>query len=92
MPDNQWHLDKRVPVSIILGMIGQVFFVVWILAVMVKDVETNSKSLAALDLKVSALEGDASDQAIQLGRIEENLHGLRRDIGGLMKLIERQMR
>lgn len=34
---SSWHLDKRVPIALILGMIGQVAVVVWGAAVMFKD-------------------------------------------------------
>ena len=38
-PDNQWHLDKKVPLSLIFAMLVQVAMVIWAIADIKKDVE-----------------------------------------------------
>ena len=38
-PDNQWHLDKKVPLSLIFAMLVQAAMVIWAIADINKDVE-----------------------------------------------------
>lgn len=90
MPDErEWHLDKRVPIALILGMVGQVAVVVWGAAVMFKDIEANREGLMVLGEQVNAIRGNAGTQAVQLGRIEENVRGLRGDMNRLLSILER---
>jgi len=89
---NQWHLDKRVPIALILGMIGQVAVVVWGAAVMFKDIETNRDGIKALDARVRTLDQSAGAQAVQLGRIEENIRGMRGDVNRLLSILERRLK
>lgn len=37
--DNQWHLDKKVPLSLIFAMLIQAGMVIWAIADIKKDVE-----------------------------------------------------
>lgn len=96
--DKNWHLDKRVPIALIIGMIGQVAVVVWGAAVMFKDIEANrktgsvnSESISALDARLRSSERATGSQAVQLGRIEEQVTGVRGDINRMLNLMERQM-
>ncbi len=90
MVSENWHLDKRVPIALILAMAGQVAVAAWGAAVMFKDIEANRAGLHALDARIGAVEGNANDQAVQLGRIEESIRGMRGDIGRLLNLLERR--
>ena len=86
--DNEWHLDKRVPIALILGMVGQVAVVVWGAAVMFKDIEANRLSINKLNGRVGTIETSASQQAVQLGRIEESIRGMRNDVNRLLNILE----
>lgn len=88
---NQWHLDKRVPIALILSMAGQVAVVAWGAAIMFKDIESNRTAVQALDGRVSVLDRNASTQAVQLGRIEESIRGMRGDISRLLNILERRL-
>lgn len=88
---SSWHLDKRVPIALILGMIGQVAVVVWGAAVMFKDIEANTNGLKTLDGRVLRIEGNDGIQAVQLGRIEENVTGMRSDLNRLLNMLERRL-
>lgn len=90
MSDNSWHLDKRVPIALILGMMGQVAVVIWGAAVMFKDIEVNRDAIKAMDSRVNMVERNDSAQAVQLGRIDENVRGMRADINRLLNLMERR--
>lgn len=95
---NEWHLDKRVPIALIAGMFGQVAVVVWGAAVMFKDIEANrntgeinAQSISVLDERLRSSERATGSQAVQLGRIEESVRGMRGDVNRLLKILERQL-
>ena len=90
--DNNWHLDKRVPIALILGMVGQVAVVVWGAAIMFKDIEANRLNINKLNGRVGSIETAASQQAVQLGRIEENIRGMRNDVNRLLNLLEGRLK
>jgi hypothetical protein len=46
-PDNQWHLDKKVPLSLIFAMLIQAGMVIWVIADIKKDVEVLKATMAA---------------------------------------------
>lgn len=87
-----WHLDKRVPIALILAMLGQVVVVVWGAAVMFKDIETNRSGIKSLAGRVQTIETAATQQAVQLGRIEESIRGMRGDVNRLLGILERSLR
>jgi len=89
--DNEWHLDKRVPITIIIGMLGQVVGLIWGAAVMFKDIDSNSKGIKYLNSRIETIETASSNQAIQLGRIEENVDGIRGDLNRLLNILDRRL-
>jgi len=86
-----WHLDRRIPIALILTAVGQVAFLGWAAGVVFKDIENNRVSIGAVSGRVEMLERNASAQAVQLGRIDENVRGMRSDINRLLDLMERRM-
>lgn len=100
MPDSDesWHLDKRVPIALIFAMVAQAAVVVWGAAVITKDIEANrnkssenAETITVLDRRLRASERATGNQAVQLGRIEEQISGMRDDIGRLLQLLERRI-
>ena len=45
--DNHWHLDKKVPLSLIFAMLIQAGMVIWAIADIKKDVEVLKSTVAA---------------------------------------------
>ena len=90
--DGSWHLDKRVPVALIFAIVIQLGGIVWAISTSFERIEANTKNLNLLDNRVTTLDRSANSQAVQLGRIEEQISGLRADIGRLLQSIERQSR
>ncbi len=43
-----WHLDKKVPLSLIVAMVVQIVAVVWAIAAIKKDTELNKQEIEAL--------------------------------------------
>jgi hypothetical protein len=88
-PSEHWHLDRRVPVAIIGALIIQTSAIIWWASSINERVAQNSAKVAVLDVRTETMRGVAQDQAVQLGRIEEQIGGLRGDIGRLIATIER---
>jgi TolA-binding protein len=85
-----WHLDKRVPIALIFTLLMQFSAGVWFMSSLAKDVRSNSNSIVRLDTQVEVLRGASQNQAVQLGRIEEQIGALRGDIGRLLTALERR--
>ena len=64
---DNWHLDKKVPVSLIIAMVAQIVAVVWAVADIKKDVELNKQSIEQLQAADKFLieEGQRNLQTIQ---------------------------
>lgn len=88
--DNSWHLDKRVPIAIIIGLVAQLLTVVWLASGAYSAINVNAENIEKLDGRMGVIERSTTSQAIQLGRIEENTRGLRSDINRLLSILERQ--
>jgi TolA-binding protein len=90
--DTSWHLDKRVPISLILALLVQTAGMVWWAASLSGRVDVNARDIRTTQSEMSVLRNSAQTQAVQLGRIEEQISGLRGDISRLTTAIERAQR
>lgn len=84
-----WHADKRVPIALIVALLVQTSGIVWWAASLSSRVETNARDIARTSSEVAVMRNAAQAQAIQLGRIEEQITGLRSDIGRMVTVLER---
>ena len=75
--DSQWHLSKSVPITFILAIILQTIALIWFVATLRNDVDSNQKELLRLETRTSSLEQVVQSQAITLGRIDENIKSIR---------------
>ena len=53
------------------------------------DVDANSSSIMSLGSDVKDLEGSSTIQAIQLGKIEENIKGIKESLERMLEVMER---
>jgi sensor domain CHASE-containing protein len=88
MSDTGWHLDKRVPVSIIGVLFAQLVGGIWMAAQMNGDIKRNASDIARVERSVEIITNASQTQAIQLGRIEEQVSGLRGDIHRVLRVLE----
>lgn len=88
--NESWHLDKRVPVALIFTLLAQFAGGVWFLSAAFSDIEANRAGIQALDGRINTVERAANLQAVQLGRIEESLNGMRADLNRLLTFLERR--
>ena len=89
MSDTHWHLDKRVPVAIIFAIFAQTAGAIWWAASIQGRVAANEASISRLTDNSEVLRSAVHEQAVQLGRIEEQITGLRSDIQRVLVSIER---
>ena len=75
--DHQWHLSKSVPITFIFAIIMQTIALIWFVATLRNDVDSNQKELLRLETRTSSLEQVVQSQAITLGRIDENIKSIR---------------
>ena len=88
-PKEQWHLDKRVPVAIIFAIFMQTAGAIWWASSIQSRVSSNERSITRLTDSSEELREAVHEQAVQLGRIEEQITGLRSDIQRMLDVIER---
>jgi peptidoglycan hydrolase CwlO-like protein len=87
--DSGWHLDKRVNISIIFGLIIQTIIVTSFIVGLdyrVKALEKEEEllgpvptNLAVLSTEVAAIKDDVADNTQQLDRIEEKIDQLQEE-------------
>lgn len=77
MPNEQWHLSKSVPLSIILAVIVQTVTLVWFIAGLNASILQNTRDLIRHETRIEALEGSAQSQAIAIARMDENIQVIR---------------
>ena len=77
MADESWHLNKSVPLSIILGVIAQTVTLVWFIAGLNASIDQNSRDLVRHETRIEALEASAQSQAVSLARMDENIMAIR---------------
>lgn len=77
---NEWHLSKSVPITFILAIIGQTLALVWFVATLRNDVDTNESQLIRHETRLETVESVVQNQAIMLARIDENLKAIREAI------------
>ena len=85
-PDNQWHLDKKVPLSLIFAMLVQAAMVIWAIADIKKDVEV-LKAAMVQQLDRDSRQDKAASDAVSL--VREDIKEVKLMLSGL---IDRQAR
>jgi hypothetical protein len=75
--DPQWHLSKSVPITFIFAIIMQTIALIWFVATLRNDVDSNQKEIVRLETRTIGLEQIVQSQAITLGRIDENIKSIR---------------
>ena len=96
-----WHLDKRVPIALIFAMIiqfsGLVVGGVWFASKLDSRigevdlrVDVLDRDMTRMARQISVMADSSQAQAVQLGRIEEQIGGLRADLGRLVRTLERR--
>jgi len=87
--DSQWHLDRRVPLALIATLFIQTAGAFWWASNISSSVYANEVNIKRLEQQSNQLGAVGQAQAVQLGRIEEQISALRVDIARLISALER---
>lgn len=68
-----WHLDKKVPLALILAILGQTLMGVWWAAGMAARVEQHEREIRSLAQADAHMQGEARRIAEVLSRLDERL-------------------
>ena len=85
MTNEQWHLSKSVPISIIGAVVVQTITIVWFIANLNANVQTNTRDLMRHETRIETLEASVQSQAISMARMDENIQAIRDMVEQLTK-------
>jgi hypothetical protein len=77
------------PRPLLIGLAIQAATIVWFVSQMYSDIEVNSINVSRVDQDVHDLEVSTVFQAIQLGKIEENIKGIKYSLEKILEHMEK---
>lgn len=77
MSQDSWHLSKSIPLTFVLAIIGQTIALVWFVADLNNDIQTNTREIVRHETRLIALENIVQKQAVTMARIDENIKSIR---------------
>jgi len=80
MANEQWHLSKSVPLSIIFAVALQTVMLVWFIAGLNANIESNSREIIRHETRINSLEQIVQSQAVTLARMDENISAIRKHL------------
>jgi cell division protein FtsB len=85
MTNEQWHLSKSVPISIIGAVVVQTITIVWFIANLNANVQINTRDLVRHETRIETLEASVQSQAVSMARMDENIQAIRDMVEQLTK-------
>ncbi len=79
MEDN-WHLSKSVPVTLVLAIVAQTVALVWYISSLDSTVKANARDIIRNETRLGSLENIVQAQAVTLGRMDENIKAIRESV------------
>jgi len=78
--EDNWHLSRSVPITLIFGLIAQAAAIGWTVSMMMSDIERNGEDIMRLQSRMSIVEDATQRQAISMARIDENIKAIRQSV------------
>lgn len=88
MEDNQWHLDKRVPISLILVIILQTSGVLWFAAQLASKVEANTMAIGRISQTLSQQDERVRNNTTSVAVIHQTLINTEKTLDRIDKRLE----
>jgi cell division protein FtsB len=85
MTNEQWHLSKSVPISIIGAVVVQTVTIVWFIANLNANVAMNTRDIVRHETRIETLEASVQSQAVSMARMDENIQAIRDMVEQLTK-------
>lgn len=80
MSEDNWHLSKSVPLTLLFGLVVQGAAIVWTVSMMMSDIDRNAAAITNLNFRVEKIEDLVQSQAIAMARIDENIKEIRKSV------------
>jgi type VI protein secretion system component VasK len=77
MSDEPWHLSRSVPITFLFAILLQTVALIWFVATLRNDVDTNRTEIIRLEARTGQLETVVQSQAITMARMDENIKAIR---------------
>ena len=87
--DELWVMNKNISASLMFALVVQAAMIVWAISQMRADVDANYASIVRISADVKAVETSSVTQAVQLGKIEENIKGIKESLERMLEVMER---
>ena len=78
--EDNWHLSRSVPITLIFGLIAQAAAIVWTVSMMMSDIERNGEEIMRMQSRLASVEDATQRQAISMARIDENIKAIRQSV------------
>ena len=78
--EDNWHLSRSVPITLIFGLIAQAAAIVWTVSMMMSDIERNAEEIMRLQSRMAIVEDATQRQAVSMARIDENIKAIRQSV------------
>ena len=85
MSEQEWHLSRSVPISLIFAIACQTVALIWFVATLRNDVDINKTEIIKLETRTENLENVVQSQAVTLARMDENLKSIRVILEGMAR-------
>lgn len=77
MSEQEWHLSRSVPLSMIFAIACQTVALIWFVATLRNDVDANQMKIVQLETRTKDLSGMVQDQSVMIARMDENIKAIR---------------
>lgn len=77
MSDEPWHLSRSVPITFLFAIMLQTVALIWFVATLRNDVDTNKTEIIRLETRTGQLETIVQSQAVTMARMDENIKAIR---------------
>lgn len=89
MTGNDWHLDKKIPITLILSLLLQTGAIIWVASAMNSKIEQNSERLIRLEAFDSTQRVITQNNTTAIAVINENLKNMRDSLARIEKAVEK---
>jgi hypothetical protein len=77
MKNQEWHLSKSIPLTFVLAIMAQTVALVWFVSSLNSSIDNNTRDIMRHEARINALEKVVQQQAVTMGRIDENIKSIR---------------
>jgi hypothetical protein len=84
--NDNWHLQKSVPLTLVFALLIQAVALVWFFAELDSNINANQTQVLQHESRVSNLEGLVQGQAVSLARIDENIRHIRTSVDRVLSV------